>query len=680
MTHSTLFFSYLREDFHRRLWTFVLSFYLCLTGVLDYALSLHGSRLFWGSSCLGPENPGWFLISGFLAVLCAFQGFSYFLAETPCDFYLSLPLNRTQLFLAGYLNGCVIGLFPCVLGRLTCLFVEGSLKGEALYYTAVGILISTVGFFLLYHTALFVLFLAGRMSAALIGILLLFAYGPITFGFIFQTYGARFFETWYQEDWIEALSVDASPFTLLSSLSGSSHAGSYDTWKFAEHRTAFLLSVFLLFFFLALSVYLSRKRCAEACGKILVFAKAEFPVKLFLTVPAALLCGCYIMRASLDGRSLFWLFLGITGSAFTFQGLLECFFRFDIHAFFHKKRQTLCLLVFALLIAANYYFDWHGYDDFLPKPQNLTAISVSPSGLDDDDWQTLADTPAGLPLSAACKERLASAQFTGKTKESAWKWIQTLREQNEQILLSKDGVAPIAYTAVAYFLENGRTCYRKYPLYQTRQLEEFASVYDTNDYKEAYLPLFSCSSVGRRHFVWSNGSDSWHLSLNEDENQALLAAYQRDAQKLSLSDLKKSFPVGTLSLSDGNYSGSDSVFLYPEFTETLDLLEAANLPARDTLAEDYEILSLLLYEVQASSDIRQTQRKKVLRQDIRDPKIIRQLQPWLLCADFAVNPILHPVEEQFEITVLYRDTDGATFRYLPALLTKGSPVETILDK
>lgn len=671
--HSGIFFGYGKEDFHRRLWTLLLSGYLYLSCILDYALSLQGSRLFWGSPVLGPANPSWFFISSLMAVLCAFQGFSYLFSETQCDFYYTLPLKRSRLLIAGYLNGLLIGLLPCIIGRFTCLVIEGSFSSSARYYTGMGMLVSVIGFLLIYHMALVIQFLSGRVLVAIAAMLLTLAYGPVTFGFIIRKYSTLFFDTYYREDFIDTLAVYTSPYTLYQAFAGVQESSGSDDWTLSAHTgplTAAVLFLIVLFF---LAAVLFQKRPAENCGKVLTFPKAEFPLKSILTIPAALLCGCYFMGLSLDAHSFVWLVIGIIFSAFTIHGLLEIFFRFDIRGMISKKRQMLFISVFSLLIASSFYFDWWRYDSYTPAIENVAAIAVSPSGLDDNSWQS-EDIIDSFPISDITDSRLNTMRLTGDNKQIALDWLESLHRRF--LTDSAEDRTPLSYAAAAYILENGKTVYRKYPIYDTIALDEFASVYDMEEYKTGTNSLASHETTGRQHFVWSNGLETYHLDLSYEENEALLSAYKEDLAGLSLDTLKQELPVGKLSLSYGNYGGGDSGLLYPCFTHTLDLLEENGIPARKTLSADYEICGLQLYEIAEDVSVHSApEKKKVLIEDITGPAELQKLQPWLLYAGFAVNPILNPVDTGYEVTVLFRDSRGQTYDYADAYLKLGSPIE-----
>lgn len=667
MTDIHAFHNYIQEDFRRRLWTLLLSAYLYLSCILDYVLSLQGSSLFWGSQALGPSNPSWFFVSALMAVLCAFQGFSYLFSEVSCDFYYALPVKRRTLFLAGYLNSLIIGIVPCMIGRFTCMVIEGSFSDSARYYTWMGILISIIGFLLIYHVVLVILFLSGRILVAAAAVVFCAVYGPVTFGFVIQKYSSLFFETFYREEWMDSLAVYTSPYTLYQTFSGVRESSGTDDWILSTHLTSLSAAVIILVLLAVLAVILFEKRPAESCGKVLTFSRAEFPVKLLLTLPLSLLCGCYIMKVSLNDRSLLWLIVGILFGTFTIHGLLEIFFRLDIRGMITKKRQMLIISGTALLLALSFYFDWWKYDSYTPSPEQVTAVAVSPSGLDDASWQQEALLSDTIPVSDTTDRRLNTIRMTGELKKEALDWLESLHKKPTQ---------PIAYVTAAYILDQGKIQYRKYPIYDTETLLSLDSIYTTETFKAGTIPLASHETTGRQHFVWSNGLETYHLNLTHEENEALLAAYKKDVTGLSLNTLQQEFPIGTLALSYGNYGSSDSGFLYPGFTNTLNLLNQIGIPADKTLAADYEIQELLIYEITSESSPHSApEKKKILLDEITDKAEIQSLQPWLLYRGFAVNPILNPVDTKYEVTVLFHDSSGQTYDYADAWLKIGSPIE-----
>lgn len=576
--------------------------------------------------------------------------------------------------MAGYLNSLLIGILPCIIGRFTCMLIEGSFSASARYYTGMGILVSIIGFLLVYHAALVILFLSGRVLTAGSICVLAAVYGPVAFGFVIQRYGSIFFETWYREDLMNTLAVYTSPYTLYQTFSGVREASDTDNWLLSAHIRPLITAVILLLLLFVLAVLLFQKRPAESCGKVLAFSRAEFPLKLLLTIPAALLCGSWFMNLSLDSRSLPWLVSGILFCTFTLHGILETFFRFDVRGMISKKRQMLFISGLTLLTAASFYFDWWDYDSYMPDSGQVAAVSISPSGLDDASWQTEDPVQDSFPISDTTDSRLSTVRLTGENRQAAHIWLKTLQDQ--RTLTSSETSAPLCYAATAYILESGKTVYRKYPIYDTIALDAFASIYNTEEFQSGTNPLASCETTGRQHFIWSNGIETYHLDLTYEENEALLAAYKEDLSEFQMKTLKEEFPIGKLSLSYGNYGGGDSGYLYPGFSHTLDLLEQKGIPARNALADDYEICGLQIYEVTEDTTSRSApQKKKILLEDITDPAEIQKIQPWLLYTGFAINPILNPVDTRYEVTVLFRNSGEQTYDYANAYLESGNPVE-----
>lgn len=668
MISNCSFRKLLAEDMKRRFWLLLLSVYLYITYIVDYALAQSGQRLLFGDDRLGPASKPLLFITMLLAVLSALQGFSFLFSEEKTDFYFSLPVKRNRLFLTVYINGLIISLVPCLFSRLICYFVEGSRMSEALQDVWLGMLVNTFGFLMVYHLVLCVLLLAGQFLIAAAGTALSFFYGIFTFGFVFQKYSSSFFNTYYKIDLINALAVYVSPYHLYRALAGLDTIQEIGQWKLGDYIIPFTVVAAIAagLFFAAFFLYL--KRPAESAGQTLAFGHSKRIIKFIFAVPAALTVGYYSMLCSLSGRSLLLLFVGLLFASFVLNGLLEALFQSDFKGFLSHRMDTVILCFLCVAAAGSFYFDIWQFDDYSPKGKDVDSAAVYIYGLDDAEEIPVSSTGSGF---GRADDQLETMSLTKENKTALLSWLSAVREKTAK------GEAPLTFAAVAYRTAGGHTSYRKYPIYSPEDLETFSSIYEAAEYKTGAFPLLADKNVGTRHFLWSNGVQSFHLDLTEEENEALLKQLFEDCSAVSILTLKAELPIGDLSLV---YTGSESgerMLVYPSFTGTLDFLEKLGLPVRSSI-KDYKITELQIYEKHRDTGPFgkvTLSRSRVL--DTDSVQEINEVLPELIPDGYAVNPLLNPQETKYQAMLNVKDTPGRTIRYITAALKNGKTADSL---
>lgn len=654
MISNCSFLKLLKEDARRSIWLFLLSAYLYLTYIMDFTLAQSGQTLFIGDDRLGPGNNTVFLITISLAIACAIQGFSYLFSEEKTDFYFSLPVRRKQLFFANYLNGLFISGLPCILSRLICYFIEGSRSKDALYVTWMGILLNILGFLLIYHLVLCVILLTGHILIAASGTMLLFIYGTFAFGLVLEKYNSAFFDTYYKMDFMNALAVYTSPYRLYGTLCGTDSPDDLEIWLLIPHLRELMVILAIIIFTFIFAYSLFQKRPAEAAGHALAFENAKTIMKCILAIPTVLAIGYYIMLCSPSGRSFFLLAIGIVFAAFTLNGLLEIVFRFDIRGMLAGKIHFVIITVVCLLTAGSFSADIWGYDNYIPKGEEIQSAAVAIHGLDD---ATYSENTSYSFQNFDIDNQLSSMQLKGREKENLLAWISEIREH------SNNHKKPLTYVAVAYHMKDNKTIYRKYPIISVKDIESFQTIYESESYKKGAFPAMNHDSPGTKHYIWSNGIQSFHLDLTEEENAKLMKLIATDLTNLKISDLEQYFPIGTLSLVYGTSAYGEEVPLYPTFDNTIRYLEEIGIPAKKSIS-DYEISRIQIYERHKEiHTFGKVSLSRILVLDTTDYDTIRRIARQMIPEGYAVNPILNPVNTGYETLISYKDSSGRTIQY-----------------
>ena len=137
--------------------------------------------------------------------------------------------------------------------------------------------------------------------------------------------------------------------------------GDFNTglWYINRILTAGLVTVFLA----GISYLLYRVRPSEAAGKAMAFKTARAPIKVLLVIPISVAFGMffYMLRSHLT-----WLVFGTLCGCVLSHCLIEIIYHFDFRRLFaHKLHLAGCGGVSLVLLLAGYY-DWYGYDSWVP--------------------------------------------------------------------------------------------------------------------------------------------------------------------------------------------------------------------------------------------------------------------------------------------------------------------------
>ncbi|MGL6198280.1 MAG: DUF6449 domain-containing protein [Lachnospiraceae bacterium] len=619
---------YFFECLKRYAGVIVISLYLHVMYIIDFAMAQQGVYLFSGDSRLGPQNSMIFNITIILAVLNGLQGFAYLHSEKRTLFYLGLPLKRSSLFIYNYICGFLAAVIPNIVSRIICVFMMKEGQEDALYFFQTGILVSALGFLLMYHLVILVLVLTGRLWAALLGAGAVLVYGTYFVGSVIEKYSNAFFATYYKIDTINDLVVYLSPKILYTNLAGIEDFTIGDSWS-VQGRTGYLTVMVIAVILTGMaSLFLFRLRQAESAGKTLAFKKSRGVIKIMLLIPLTLISGYYAMCIPVSGKSIPFLFGGILIGGFLLGGLMEMLEKADVRAFVSNKLSTLGIAAVSILLAGSFVFNIWSYDSYLPDSDEIESVAVSIGGLENTDMQLeYADTQLNvMALSESDKVNVLS-------------WVSNL---------SKTDGTSLTYAAVAYKYSDSKVIYRRYAVTGVEQIEQFSPIYESADYKKATIPLAAEQETGRWSFLWSNGVETYHLAFSDAENQELLDCYQNDLENFNMKQLiEDGNPIGLLKLTPWDEESGRTGYIYPSFQKTIHYLEAKGVHAGSSI-EDYNILRIEIRDQEGKTNNYETGTE------------INELKSQLICEELLVNPVLTS-DTSDTVTVKCLGEDGRTY-------------------
>ncbi len=138
-------------------------------------------------------------------------------------------------------------------------------------------------------------------------------------------------------------------------------------------RCLIVLLTAALMLIAALLVYL--KRPSEAAGQG-VYRRGIAAVMRMVTAVATGFGGWWFFSAiSSDGYVAWGVFGGILVSFLTY-GVLDIVFSMDFKAFWKHKIPMAVSVAFTILFALSFYFDWFGYDGYIPEKEQIQDMGI----------------------------------------------------------------------------------------------------------------------------------------------------------------------------------------------------------------------------------------------------------------------------------------------------------------
>lgn len=639
MTSKISYSKFIKEDIRSRGWLAALSCVLLLlcntvstmllleaslsADTADRAAQLQEIRNVFPSMLNGSFNGLLTAVIILMGVLSAVTGFSYLHSKEKIDFYHSLPLSRTQLFLISYLGGMLIFMVPYLSACLLTILagsVYGIMTVSVLGRSCIALLGGTLGFLMIYHLTIFAMMLTGKLVTGLLAAGTLFVYGTMA-GALAGNLRSTFFSTYHpqNQEFREKIYNFLSPGAMFAQILGSTsgHDSEYNAYTmmsyyirrfFRMHASWSLpailtLTVLFLMVLLFLSVILYKKRPSEAAGNALAYPWTAPFIKVMISVPTALFLGILIGSMYYGGTK--WIILISILSVILLCALIEFIYHMDLRRLFAGKYSSLISLLGVAGILCILQFDLFGYDTWLPKESSLESMALdigqvygyfyypnfvsynvdhpmSPDLLDDEDCQ-LADF------------------------SSIYKLAQEGVENHRTGLDKMDQDLDYINITIRYNKKSGRPVYRCYVVSREHVLDTLTDLCQEDSYRKNLFPIFYVNydavSAVRLTDLYQEPA---LLDLTRAEQDALFDAYKQDVLKADIQDLQYEDPIGELSIDipeanqpglsvyDSGYNVTvPDFYLYDNYENSLALLEKYGYTIhREIDPEDVEQIKL----------------------------------------------------------------------------------------
>lgn len=436
----------------------------------------------------------WFCGGGFISyyVMAMLMGailpvilFGYLNSKKQTNFYHSLPISRSHLFINHTLSGIAITFIPMLIAVVLMVLI-------ALIYGQW----SDIRFgFILFHIAYIFLYFMLSYSLALLATQLtgtaltqIAMTGVLHFGVV-ALLGCTFiaksiFYATYVED-MDYL-IYWSPISNFAMFANDWEISKY--WNFTHlplEQIVAIAAITLLAVVLAWIGY--KKRPSESATRPIVYFVVQPILKFAIMYCAVCLCGILFMEI---GGPLFF-FVGFVIAAILVQIFAEIIFNKDFTAMLKNKGSFAIMAAVLLIFYGGMYFDVTKYDAYVPENEKIAYIETDLFGWDsssyyfreedygaiDENFITRFDTEEDIALFAGWLRQVVD---DGNYRRNSYRYSNNFL----------DGVIKTTSIEVKYVLESGREVKRHYRSIPTLEYkDELGAIYETDGYKNSLKVL-----------------------------------------------------------------------------------------------------------------------------------------------------------------------------------------------
>lgn len=557
MTSKHCFFKMMRENFRHKLWMLALSVlgnmlaipvvYLISADYREGTVSVK-SLTYQVQTIEEFFGYGVLIFGGVIAVtgalIAGLSGFRYVFHRNMTDTWHSIPVRRRTLFWVNWLNGFLIWFVPFLAsmgltlllglgrlgslrGRLTGLvlneeeriLVSGWTTGGKLAANAfISLLALTVAFLLVYHIVLLAVMLCGNILNTLVTVGTL-GIGAFVVYYLFIGFCTEYFDTFVYAVGNEGVTY-ASP--LVSSIMLLyRRAVLFDNGEALAFWWACIANLVIAVALGALAFLAYLRRPSELAEQGLRMKPVRFLLQIVVSLASAL--GGWMLFYLIGDSMLIWGIFGAVLAGSVSFGVMDIVFRMEFRAFFAHKVLMGVTVAAGVFIGLLFYYDWLGYDRYLPDKEEIAEIAVYNNIHSNGDSYGYNIEDEMHPLNQVhIRDREAAHAFLESVTDRRY------AERNPDLQYDTEYMEEV-FAKVT--LNSGRTYYRRYQVSSFRN-DPACVLFTTPEYLDVNFKL------GDKKFktlVLQRGDFQWQMYADTQEGAELLEAvreaYDRDLEE-----------------------------------------------------------------------------------------------------------------------------------------------------
>ncbi len=556
-----------------------------------------------------------------LAILIGLEIFAYLHDPRSLDFYESLPEKRNHRFVRRLLAGAGTFVLPAavnvVLALLICL-VMGAMSAGMFVEALLAFVCMLILFAGIYGITVLASMLSGRILIAVLmtGFLLL---AEMVIRLVLYIYGENFFLTWIDPgvDWFALWTNPLAPWLIglneagiARALPGAATVG--EVMGFAGYLAFPVLKMAVIAVCaLLLSWLVYRKRPTEFAGGALRYPALQTAVKWITVVSAGLLFGMAVQFFIGGRHPRLMVVLALLACA---VGCIigEMIFARDGRAAFRKPWHIAVTGAITLLVIASMWFDWFGYDRYVPAANQVESVSFYPTyNAEDGNYYMNPEDPFTIVYSYRPEEyfeakmRLADPD-TIEAVGSLYSEMAAVMRQNEDQESDEYAWDATEWMRVSWHLKNGRTVKRKLMMVPDVAREDLNQILSDAAYKEAMYQKFGDGVLDAAEYINVYLMQTTVTNQAADTDAAWVRsfweAYEEDLKSLDLEVLsgdpiltRVAIQAGILVEEGPEVQGMTHTYpVYESFTRTLAFLKENGFDP-DAMPEADQVLGMEIY-------------------------------------------------------------------------------------
>ena len=537
------------------------------------------------------------------AFFAAVSGFWYLYSPRKVDFYHSLPVKRSTLFLHRVLLAVLYYLVPYVIMEFAAVCI-GAARG---YYSLsimkkalILLVLHLLMYLLVYFSTVLVIACTGTMLMGALAWAGLFTYS-IVLAVMLQLSGHLFFDTWYEGSYgiLAAVRNLGSPLMVIVSF-----IDRYSSGSFGKQLLILILTLFIM---AALSWMAFCRRRSENTGKALVYTWMEPVLSALITIPSGLGIGLIFYMIPEDSSKTAWWIFGMILGTILVHGILEVIYEMDFRRFFRRKVQLMIFGGVVAICALTMKMDLLGYDSYFPAYDNLQGVVINVSNLSYTEqlcnvekkengiykirYTATSDNSSGLLDQPVMKSK------------ALYNSLKDIRLQNEK------GKKSGRRMYVRYINKQGFSVCRSYNVSSAQAQNLMEALYDEQIWKENRYSFFQLDKQYLKEVtgIFCDGDIQTLFEKNAEKRQALAEALRKDILENGGQTVKDQpcamlmfdyagipsegymdeWGMNVPAVQEGE-SVSTSVLVYPAYKRTLVILEETGYPlSMDKLSVEY---------------------------------------------------------------------------------------------
>ncbi len=592
-----------------------------------------------------------------LGLLIAFLEFFYLFRQRQQDFYYSLPVSRSTVFWSRYVHGLFHVLAPIVLVMAVCGIYQTSIDPQfGMYagsYTLKSILVYAATFMIFYHMGILSIVVCGNMiSAAAVCAAGLLWFSILT-GNICVTLSKIYFTTYYKNPLLERLYIILSPERLTAELTGMEVLEKPFVLGFTPELYSVTAAVVWIAVLFALSVSAQRMRKTESTGRAFTLIAAERTAQ----IAASFLAGLWMFSflSDLLGRTAEGIMnlavcsAGGVLTAFVVHCLLEYAVKGEQIRILRRKWQLAVSAAAVLAAGLAFPAGASAYDAWIPEETDSIGVSVDGIGMDYWDYRDAAEGGEAY----ITETQLDKYVLKGEGQNAALRWLH-------EIIRDSAGTDGETYTRakICYHMPDGSVRYRSYSL-NKEQVEQFASVYETDEYRRIAYPAVEFENVEEDRFTWEDGVTGTALQVTGEQKETLLDAYREDVSELKMEQIGRELPCGYVRIRSSENGSATDMYVYPFFQRTCARLEEYGADTEKTLA-DYEVDSIQMMENYPASDTGSLSSGGTYVSYYEKKDEVDALKQTLIPDGLDIQPLLYPLDHSSDIEASVFDEETSS--------------------